>query len=471
MTTRSLSDARIDRSIEAWLDLGPTELPQRVLDSARIEIHRTRQRRAWWMGWTVQLRPRTRLAASLGAAVMVIVLIGLGLRLASTPKVGASPSPSTTSSPTVLRSFHATGSMSIGRVGHTATLLRDGRVLIAGGTREVGAFGVTDPGPIGALTSAVLYDPTTGTFAVTGSMSVPRSGHTATLLADGRVLVAGGTNGFVTDQSGVANELATAELYDPASGTFSPTGSMTTSRVLAAAAMLDDGRVLITGGLDYNPAGPSPASSDLYDPSTGTFRATGLMASSLSPEFAVPLADGRVLTWIRDGTDDGQPKVEFYIPSNDTYTRAGAPRSIRVGQTLGVDSVTALADGHVLVIVGVGGDTRTTPVETFAELYDPASGALLRTGQPVSVQSYATATLMPDGRVLVVGGLDRAFQHQLADSEVYDPTTGTFASTSPLGTARAGHTATLLLDGRVLIVGGGAVGDGSPAFNTAELFE
>ena len=152
--------------------------------------------------------------------------------------------------------------MTTPREDHTATLLADGRVLITGGND-------TDDH---AVASAELYDPTTGTFSPTGSMATARGFHTATLLADGRVLIAGGDPaGWVADRPD-----ASAEIYDPTTGTFSPTGSMATTRGFHTATLLADGRVLIAGG--ENGAG-SLASAELYDPTTGTFSPTGSMST------------------------------------------------------------------------------------------------------------------------------------------------------------------------------------------------
>ncbi len=175
--------------------------------------------------------------------------------------------------------FSATGSMTAARSAHTATLLQDGTVLIAGGGN-----------PRGILASAELYDPVSGTFSATGSMTEGRyvifgTDPSAQLLQDGTVLIAGGY--------GVTGILASAELYDAVSGTFSATGSMITARAEYTATLLQDGQVLITGGNDRPDS--VTANAELYDPITGTFTATGSMTTARLFHTATLLQDGQVL--------------------------------------------------------------------------------------------------------------------------------------------------------------------------------
>jgi hypothetical protein len=229
--------------------------------------------------------------------------------------------------------------------GYTATLLRDGRVLFAGGYLDKSATAASQ-----------VYDPKSGKFTATGSMTVARWNQTATLLTDGRVLMAGGESGAGTEAADPA--LASAELYDPATGTFSRTGSLATARISHVAALLHDGRVLVAGGQSGGADYHDLASAELFDPATGKFSPTGSMSD----------------------------------------TRFGC-------------SSTVLLDGRVLV---AGGSTET------AELYDPGSGVFTRTGSLTTARDGASAILLADGRVLIVGGISNDSE-DLLTAELYQP--------------------------------------------------
>jgi hypothetical protein len=288
-------------------------------------------------------------------------------------------------------------------------------------------------------------------FKATGSMAAPRIAHTATLLNTGKVLLAGGTDGS-------GNPIATAELYDPATGSFSATGSMGTARAHFAATLLASGKVLVTGGL--NPPGNPLATAELYDPTTGTFTpTTGSMQFVHASHTATLLKTGKVLVagW-------GNAYAELFDPSTGTFTQTGNMAAARVGHT-----ATLLSTGKVLVTGGISGAPPATTVLGEAELYDPASGSFTPVlGSLATARQSHTASLLSDGKVLVAGGLDSA-GNATATAEVFDPTTQLFTATKgSMGTARAYHTATVLNDKTVLVTGGDA---GSGPLATAELYD
>jgi WD40 repeat protein len=336
--------------------------------------------------------------------------------------------------------FSPAGSMTARRDVQTATLLANGMVLIAGGYDEV------------PLASAELYDPKTGKFSSTGSMAYPRSQHTATLLPDGRVLVAGGSNSSPPDP---------AELYDPATGKFSPTGRMTAQldRFSHTATLLPDGRVLLAGGR-------SDASAELYDPKTGTFSPTGRMETDRSYATATLLPDGRVLVaggqvYDLHSIARSLNSAELYDPATGKFSPTGSMAATRAR-----DNATLLSSGRVLIAGGAGGTHGENIALASAELYDPKTGAFSPAGSMSGARYYATATTLSDGRVLLAGGAT-------ASADLYDPGTGTFRPTGSMSVLRATHTATLLPDGRVLVAGGSGGPPGASSSETlasAELY-
>jgi hypothetical protein len=291
--------------------------------------------------------------------------------------------------------FSPTGSMALPRIGHTATLLRDGRVLVAGGQENL-----TAPGTFPTyLASAELYDPATGKFSPTGSMALPRYGATATLLLDGRVLMAGSL--VFTDPLQPSYKVRSAELYDPATGKFTMTGSMSVDRVTHTATLLPGGRVLVTGGESLRAEvvlGTGVlASADVYDPATGKFSPTGSMALDRTTHSATLLASGLVLiAGGHDSTTRVVASAELYDPSTGKFSPTGSMAQVR-----GRQSATALADGRVLVLGGVDNSSVSL---TSAELYDPALGTFSAAGSLASGRYSHTATLLSDGSILIAGG-------------------------------------------------------------------
>jgi hypothetical protein len=344
------------------------------------------------------------------------------------PTLGPSQGPSVSPTQSGSRIFVQTGPLPLPAIesGHTATLLADGRVLVTGGT--------------GAL--AELYDPATGRFSFTGLMSTERDNGTATRLKDGRVLLAGGD-----DLSGL---LATAEIYDPATSKFSPTRSMTGPREFDIATLLPDGRVLILGGMDN---GSYLTSAELYDPTTGKFGSAGKTLAPLGEgATATLLLDGRVLIAGGDGSSaQAQPTAaaELYDPAGGKFSPTGSMTAPRAFHT-----ATVLSNGQVLL----AGGENDGGFNSSAELYNPSSGTFSATGSMSSARQSHVAALLADGRVLVAGG-DVGTGNNVVSAELYDPLTRTFGPTGSMTTARVNPTATTLLDGRVLIVGGAGLVD------------
>jgi WD40 repeat protein len=309
----------------------------------------------------------------------------------------------------------------------SATLLSDGRVLIAGGKDSSNTV----------LTSAELYDPKTGTFSPTGSMTTARWRPASALLPDGRVLIAGGNH----TESGMS-DVRSAELYDPKTGTFSATGSMNKYHLYIKATPLPDGRVLIVGD---NP--------ELFDPKTGQFALTSADGYTVDPTSTL-LADGRVL--IADSSS--RPSADLFDPKTGKFT------GIRLD--VGYFTATLLPDGRVLMASG-----EDTP-GTSAALYDPKAGEFTPTGSMSVSRGGPMAVGLQDGRVLIMGGFgncSNGYCYYFGSAELYDPGTGTFVGTGSLpGGLAFGHTATLLPDGRVLIIG---CGDRSGTFGQAEVYQ
>ena len=336
-----------------------------------------------------------------------------------------------------------TGSLGMPREGHTATLLTNGEVLIAGGS-------AIQPGwPVWA--SAELYSSLAGTFRpIPGSMTAPRSGHTATLLPDGRVLIVGGDRSF-GGATGASSQ-ASAELYDPSTQAFTETGAMTTARTYHTATLLPDGRVLIAGGENFNEKGEqtSLGSAELYDPSTGKFTATGSMTAARSFFTATLLTSGKVLVsgyFNYDSPDsDVLEHAELYDPVTGAFSLTG--EAAYPEYALRIASSSLLTNGDVLNTL----EDQCDP-DDLTELYHPSTGTFDRNAKTSVVRGNTKAAVLPDGKVLLAGGDYSTHQFPYASAELYDPATGLFSTPIPTGSG-GGHTATLLQDGTVLLAGG-----------------
>ena len=387
---------------------------------------------------------------------------GAGALLAATLAVLVPP---TADAGAVGAAWGPTGSLAAGRERATATLLADGTVLVAGGA------GRDADNVYRTRSSAEIYDPASKTWsATTGSMVSARRGHTATLLPNGAVVMVGGAN----DDPGGAT-LASAEIYDPVARTFAVTGSMAMGRQGHTATLLDSGEILVVGG-SSDAAGSAPlGTAEVYNRGLGTWRPTG--TRSLWPPItrvdnrANLLTTGHVL--LTGDQPVQRPAAELYHPHDEVFSFTGAMSRERRNHT-----ATRLFDGRVLIQGGVGADADGEPdgsAEVFhPDVFDPDVGAL---GDFIDTASLAhgsrrsaTATLLPDGTVLVAGGTGITEASASPVAEVYHPSAGTWSEAGAMAGARFNHTATLLTTGKVLVVGGSR-GSGGSTLASAELYD
>lgn len=340
-----------------------------------------------------------------------------------------------------------TGNMTTPRCWHTATRLSSGRVLVTGGR--------ADEADASCQASAELFEPSTGLWMATGSMSCPRQGHVAVLLPNGKVLVTGGDG----PTGGTEGATTSTELYDPDTGQWTLTGSLNVPRVAAAATLITSGplsgRVLVTAGSTIC-AGCLPilTSAELYDPATGQWSLTGSMTTGryFGAAAAASLADGSVLVvggttccpyyWLNE--------TELYDSHSQTWT----PTSLKT--TAANSCVALMPNGQVLVAGGLTGMQGDAVSVADAELFDTLGKSWSPTASMSTDRDIHTLTVLADGTVLAAGGERGGWGdcHKLSSAEVYHPDSRRWELTGSLQTARGWHTATLLLDGRVLVAGG-----------------
>lgn len=332
--------------------------------------------------------------------------------------------------------WSSTGNMRSARDGHTSTLLPNGKVLVAGGTNN----GV-------ALASAELYSPIAGTWVNTGSMNVARTLGRALLLPSGSVLVVGGC---VNDC--LSATVKDAEIYNPNSGTFTVTGSMLQARAEFAITLLSNGQVLVAGGCtayDANGCAATTNKAEIYNPSTGVWKATAAMRAARHAMTGTLLASGKVLVaGGATGASDALISSEIYDPITRLWTLGAKMMQARSDY-----ASVMLASGKVLFI---GGENINGVSIRNAELYSPSSGTFTATGSMVATREEHTAVLLANGNVLVSGGnkLTLTSSTPLSSAELYNPATGIWTATGSMSNARSGHTSTVLTNGYVLDCGG-----------------
>ncbi len=350
-------------------------------------------------------------------------------------------------------SFTATPDMGTTRRFHTATLLPNGQVLVVGGAT----------GSVTPVASTELYDPATNTWIPSFSMGTARWIHTATLLPNGQVLLAGGRG------TGAGNDgLASAELYcpdlGPTPGTWTPVPPADVIRADLTMTLLSNGKVLLAGGFNTE----SLSSAVIFDPAgnggAGSYTATGSMSNVRSQHTATRLPNGKVLVAGGDSTTTIFQSADLFDPAGNggvgAFTPTGPMNTPRFLHT-----ATLLPNGKVLITGGSNFGALTS-----AELYDPAAGTFtFTTGSMGTGRFIHAATLLPNGKVLITGGGDSAGSVAFSSTELFDPATGLFTPTGSMGTARRGHSATLLPNGKVLIAGG--TNPTNPALASAELYD
>lgn len=341
------------------------------------------------------------------------------------------------------------GSMSVSHVYGAAVTLPDGNILLAGGVNGASNLNIAE-----------IYNQKSETWSTTSSMNIVRPYAQAVLLPNGKVLVAGAAS------NAPYADTVTTELYDPATGLWSYTGNLNYGRNTFTLTLLQNGKVLLAGG--YNGTGTiyngnptlvgfiKPA--ELYDPASGTWTVTGSLHYGRASHTATLLPDGRVL--VTGGYNDQSQGVtpltsaEIYDPASGTWSDAGSMTIPRYGHT-----ATLLTNGNVLVTGGIDNlpnvQNGTGLVST--ELYDPTSNQWSAGQNMNDGRTFHTATLLNNGEVLVTGGYNATAI--LSTAELYDPTVGTWSFVDNMSQPRLGHNAVLLDRGDVLVAGGGTTSE------------
>jgi N-acetylneuraminic acid mutarotase len=379
---------------------------------------------------------------------------------AASPSPGSGtlgPSASANPSPKLVYgdgTWSAAAPLSQARWAAASVVLRDGRVMVVGGT--------TGTSSNNAVTTATVFNPTTGFWSSVTGMLQPRAYAMAVALADGSVLVAGGSRN--------GQPLDTAERYYPGTDTWVAAGRLNLPRTQGTLTLLRDGRVLAAGGgVEGGPDWNSTASAEIFDPKRGVWTLTAHMSVARARHTATLLADGEVLvaggaTTFHGETGSVTATAELYDPKTGTW-RAAAPMS----KPRYVHGAALLPDGRVLVAGGWYATSNSDPSHETAEIYDPTANRWAATGSMKSARAEYGLVTLPDGRILVAGGIDQAYKVQ-AGSELYDPATGLWQATGNLAVGTMGSAIQALPNGLVLIAGGALDALASKVTGVGEMY-
>ena len=335
------------------------------------------------------------------------------------------------------------------RESHTATLLPNGNVVVAGGQ-----------GSGNVIANTEVYSPTTGAWTTSGNLNTARASANAVLLPSASVMVAGGCVSAC-----LGGNTNTAELYNSVNGSWSYTGSMATPRVYFGMVLLASGKVLAAGGCtgqNSNGCTGVTAKAEIYDPSTGKWTATGSMKTARGAFTATLLQSGKVL--VAGGINGaGNPikTAELYDPSTGAFTYTASMSTARDEHT-----ATLLASGYVMV---TGGENTSSVSTTKCEIYNPSTKTWSSAGNLSTARQEHTAVLLANGNILVSGGNRQTANGTtvLSSAELYNSTSGAWSKTGSMTTARVGHSSTLLQSGKVLNAAGSGANN---ELDSAELY-
>ncbi len=322
------------------------------------------------------------------------------------------------------------------RDGHTATLLSNGNVVVAGGENNNLVISSTE-----------VFSPTTGSWTVSGNLNVARANAGAILLPSGMVMIAGGCTSNCQ-----AGTTGSAELFNSVNNSWSSTGSMIQSRTYFGMVLLPSGKVLAAGGctgLNANGCTAVTAKAEVYDPSTGKWSATGSMIAARGALTTTVLPNGMVLAaGGLNAAGTALASAELYNPSTGKWTATGRMNAARDEHT-----ATLLATGNVIV---VGGENAAGISTNRTELYNPSTGKWTLTGNVNTGRLEHTATLLMNGNLLIAGGtqVTSTSTKVLASAELYNPSTGKWSTTGSMANARTGHAASIMSSGTVMVISG-----------------